>query len=579
MKIRRVLKKSVVLATSLCLVASMLTGCGGKDTKKDNAASTAVKEPLKIEVLSKAANFQGEQAGWFGDIVKKKFNLTLNILSPQVSGDSLYKTRAASGNLGDLVVIDNSQLKDCIQSGLVLDISKMIDNYPNLKKYNEQFKYFNANFDKKVNPDGLVYGLPTNMSDTSPTSYSQSIPYSSPILPWNLYTGVGSPKIDNMDGLLTTLKSMQDKYPTTPDGKKFTAITLWKDWDGNTMENARWLSNWYGYESPDETSSVMLNAEGNVQPITNDDGIYRKMLKFFFDANKMGLVDPDSASQDWNTVSAKLTNNQVGLLWYSWETGFYNTIEKGKKKLGTVSVPISDLNIIQKGDPYYGDGSVFAIGAKAKDPKRIMEFLDWYVSPEGMRYLTSGIENFNFTRQADGKLKYTDIGQTAFTDNLKVPAEYGGGGFKDGQNAINTLLLGDISKDPSTGEFYNPNYWNATIESNKTALTNEWTEKYHAKDAEDYYTKNKMIKIVPAINTSLGSDSSDIKTKRSQSKQLVVDTSWKMVFAKNEGEFDKLWTDMKTALDGQGWKDLVTLDTERCNALVKLRAEATANAK
>jgi len=579
MKIRRVLKKSVVLVTSLCLAASVLSGCASKADNKDNASSTAIKEPLKIDVLSKAANFQGEQPGWFGDVVKKKFNLTLNILSPQVSGDSLYKTRAASGNLGDLVVIDNSQLKDCIQSGLVLDISKMIDNYPNLKKYNEQFKYFNANFDKKVNPDGIIYGLPTNMTDTSPTSYSQTVPYSSPLLPWNLYTGVGSPKIDNMDGLLTTLKSMQDKYPTTPDGKKFTAITLWKDWDGNTMENARWLSNWYGYESPDETSSVMLNAEGNVQPITNDNGIYRKMLKFFFDANKMGLVDPDSASQDWNTVSAKLTNNQVGLLWYSWQTGFYNTIEKGQKKLGSITVPITDMNIIQKGDSYYGDGNVFAIGSKAKDPKRIMEFLDWYVSPEGMRYLVDGIKDFNYTAQPDGKLKYTEKGQTAFTENLPVPAEYGGGGYKDGQSAINTLLMSDFSKDPSTGEFYNPNYWNATIESNKTALTNEWTQKYQAKDAVDYYTKNNMIKIVPAINTSLGSDSSDIKTKRSQSKQLVVDTSWKMVFAKNESEFNQLWAGMKTALDGQGWNDLVTLDTERCKTLVKLRAEATANAK
>jgi putative aldouronate transport system substrate-binding protein len=383
----------------------------------------------------------------------------------------------------------------------------------------------------------------------------------------------------NMSDLLNTLKKMQDKYPKTQDGKPITAITLWKDWDGFIMENARWLCNWYGFEEPAETSSVLLNAAGNVQNVTDDNGIYRQMLKFFYDANKMGLVDPDSASQDWNKVSQKLTNKQVDLLWYSWETGFYNTIEKGQKKDGNISVPISDLHIIQDGDAYYGDGRVFAISSKAKDSKRIMKFLDWVVSPEGMRYLVDGIEGFNYTKQDNGKLKYTDKGQTAFTNNLTVPAEYGGGGYKDGQSAINTLIMSDFTKDPGSGEFYNPNYWSATLEANKTTLTNEWTQKYQAKDAVDYYKKNNMINIVPSINASLGSDSSDIKTKRSQCKALVVDTSWKMVFSRNENEFNQLWQKMKTELAGQGWKDLVNIDTERCKDLVELRAKASASGK
>lgn len=577
MKIRRVIRKSVVLLTSLFVVTSVLAGCGGKAKNQDNASTG--NEPLKIDVLDNAANYQGEQPGWFGQLVKKKFNLTLNILAPSISGDSLYKTRAASGNLGDLVIIDNSQLKDCIKSGLVMDMSKMINDYPNLKKFYGHFQYFNANFDKSVNPNGLIYGLPTNEADTSPTSYSQTVPYSSPILPWDYYTGVGSPEMKNMSDLLNTLKKMQDKYPKTQDGKPITAITLWKDWDGFIMENARWLCNWYGFEEPAETSSVLLNAAGNVQNVTDDNGIYRQMLKFFYDANKMGLVDPDSASQDWNKVSQKLTNKQVDLLWYSWETGFYNTIEKGQKKDGNISVPISDLHIIQDGDAYYGDGRVFAISSKAKDPKRIMKFLDWVVSPEGMRYLVDGIEGFNYTKQDNGKLKYTDKGQTAFTNNLTVPAEYGGGGYKDGQSAINTLIMSDFTKDPGSGEFYNPNYWSATLEANKTTLTNEWTQKYQAKDAVDYYKKNNMINIVPSINASLGSDSSDIKTKRRQCKALVVDTSWKMVFSRNENEFNQLWQKMKTELAGQGWKDLVNIDTERCKDLVELRAKASASGK
>ena len=40
------------------------------------------------------------QAGWFGKVLKDKFNIQLNIIAPQVSGDanSLYQTRSASAS-------------------------------------------------------------------------------------------------------------------------------------------------------------------------------------------------------------------------------------------------------------------------------------------------------------------------------------------------------------------------------------------------------------------------------------------------------------------------------------------------
>ena len=85
---------------------------------------------------------------------------------------------------------------------------------------------------RKVNPDGKIYGLPTFEADTSPTTFSEEIPYSSPIMPWDYYKGVGAPKLNNLDDLLNVLKQMHEKYPKTPDGKPIVPITLWKDWDG-----------------------------------------------------------------------------------------------------------------------------------------------------------------------------------------------------------------------------------------------------------------------------------------------------------------------------------------------------------
>ncbi|GMK41237.1 hypothetical protein PCCS19_42930 [Paenibacillus sp. CCS19] len=575
------------------LVASVaLTGCssGSDDTSStdkssDTGTSTSATQaagtidhskPLTITVFDNAANYQGEQTGWYGKIIKDKFNITLNILAPQVAGDQLYKTRTAAGDLGDLVIVDNSQLEELIPAGLVMDLTDKLKNTKYLSQYvDNHFKPFNAAFDK-INPEGKIYALPTFEADTSPTTFSEELPYSSPIMPWDYYKGVGAPKLNNLNDLLNVLKQMQEKYPKTPDGKPIVPITLWKDWDGGGMENVRWLSGWYGYQQPDGTSTIQLNAKGDIVPLIDDNSMYKKILQFYFDANQQGLVDPDSPSQDWNKVAEKLTNKQVLLLWYSWQTGFYNTIERGKNGDGNVSVPIADTHIIQNSDAYYGSGRVFAIGSKAKDPDRIMEFLDWLNSPEGLRYYTAGFEGFNYEKTTDGKFKLTEVGQTAFQNNTPVPDEYGGGGYQDGQSKLNTMIMSDFVVDPDTKEFYNTNYWSSTIEANKTALKTDWQKTYNATNATDYYLKNNMIDIVPNINTSLGSDSSDIKNKRSQISDYVKNTSWKMVFAKNQAEFDQLWTKMQKDAVGLGWNDVVAVDTERAQKIVKMRADATA---
>lgn len=581
---KKAMKKPLLLVLACFLgIAAVLGACttGSKNdppptgqSETPGTGSTEERKPLTITVFNNAANYQGEQTGWYGKLVKDKFNLTLNILAPQVAGDQLYKTRTAAGDLGDLLIIDNSQLEELLPAGLIMDISDMIKDTKYLSQYvDNHFKPFNAAFDK-VNPDGKIYSLPTFTADTSPTTFSEEIPYSSPIMPWDYYSGIGAPKLNNLDDLLDALKQMQEKYPATPDGKPIVPITLWKDWDGGSMENVRWLGNWYGFEHPTGTTTIQLNAKGDIVPLIDDNSMYKKILQFYFKANQMGLVDPDSPSQDWNKVAEKLTNKQVLLLWYSWQRGFYNTIERGRNGDGNVAVPIADSRILQNSDAYYGSGRVFAIGSKAKDPDRIIEFLDWIVSPEGLRYYTNGFEGFNYEKTEDGKFRLTEAGQTAFQNNTPVPDEYGGGGYQDGQSKINSMIMSDFVIDPDTGEFYNNNYWSSTIEANKTALTTDWQNAYNATNPTDYYIKNNMIDIVPNINTSLGSDSSDIKNKRSQISDYVKNTSWRMIFAKNEDEFNQLWAKMKSDVMGLGWNDVLETDTERAQKIIKLRAEA-----
>ena len=131
------------------MVATAMAGCGGTTPTEPSASvapsassesasasvaasesapaeGNAFAEHLTIDMYNNAANYQGEQTGWYAKVLKDELNITLNIIAPQVGGDALYKTRAASGNLGDIVVIDNDQLEECIQADLVADMTDLI---------------------------------------------------------------------------------------------------------------------------------------------------------------------------------------------------------------------------------------------------------------------------------------------------------------------------------------------------------------------------------------------------------------------------------------------------------------------
>lgn len=147
-------------------------------------------------------------------------------------------------------------------------------------------------------------------------------------------------------------------------------------------------------------------------------------------------------------------------MWYSWQTGFWNSTERLKDGTGVIFTPVADQEYYADADVYYGSGRVWAVGSQVDDEKyaKIMEFLDWYASPEGLMFQHSGIEGFNYEVGEVGKL--TQINSNALMDNLNVPEEWGGG-YSDGNNAINQWIVNANSINPLTGETYAVTYWSS----------------------------------------------------------------------------------------------------------------------
>lgn len=558
------MKKIVAMLLSLVMLMCMTGGL----------ASASDREPLTIEMYNVAANYQGIQGGWYGKLIKDKFNIELNIIAPQVAGDAsaLYQTRTASGNLGDIVVLDNADLQDCISVGLISDITEEVKNSENLSQYYEQYEFFNSMLEN--NEEGKIYGLPCQISNTSPTTYSEPEVYVSPMLHWDYFTEIGAPEMENLDDLLDAMEQILANHPTTEDGPVY-GFSLWKDWDNTSAETVNQLTKWYGQEVRE---SVLLGKDGSMMPLTDDNGAYLKMTKFFFDANQRGLLDPDSGTQNWDMVVTKMTQRRVLLIWYSWQRGFWNSPERGQQRENYIYAPVNDLDIYQPSDPYYGDGRAFAIGSGVEGEKRerIIEFMDWLASPEGIEYLHIGIPGFNYTVGDDGKYTMTNEGLVAFSENPEVPEEWGGGGWNDGNHKINQWTLHGFSINPKTGETYANANWESYLEMNKTATTDEWSEKYGADNQVDFLLGTGQLEVIPNVNIILPSDTTDISLIRGQCKQEICDNTWRMIYANDEEEFNQIWENMKTTLDGLGWQEMYEYDVQKYQAIVDARNAALA---
>ncbi|MFE6971855.1 ABC transporter substrate-binding protein [Isoptericola sp. NPDC057653] len=570
------LRRSVAMVVVPILGALSLAACTAAGSDDDTSGPVSIDQdwskadPITVDVYDGLANYMGIQGGWFGKIVKDKFNMELNIIAPNVAGggDTLYNTRVSGGELGDLVVVDKGkQLDELVEGGLLLDASDYYGSMKNVATYDPAVQHLN---DGK---DG-VYGFPTSVSSLKPTESSEGIdPTFGPYLRWDLYGDAGYPEIGTLEDLLPVLKTMQDAYPKTEDGKPVHAISLFKDWDGNMMVTAKQPATLYGY---DEMGFVLAKADGSdYQSIVDSDSQYVRALKFYFDANQLGLVDPESTTQNYDTMFSKYQNGQVLLSWWPWlGQSAYNTEQNMADGKGFELVPMADQRIFSYGAEVYGGKQIIGIGSKAEDPARLAAFVDWLYSPEGVLASASetqgaaGPEGLTWEKDDDGAPVLTDFGTKAILEGgADVPAEWGGGAYKDGVSTLNVSTVLPIDENPDTGFPYSYKYWPSYQKTTSNKLTDDWSSRMgDATSTMEYLQKNDQVVVAPGSSFTAPADGSEIEAIRSQAKAAIIEGSWKMVFAKDQAEFDSLLAGMQKTVDGLGYAKVLEFDMANAKA-------------
>lgn len=561
---------------------SILAGCtsfnnwyrGGNNSDRDYS------EFITIDVFCSQANYQGLQSGWFADVVREKFNMEINIIAPNVAGggDTLFQTRSAAGNIGDIIMIgsENGRLEDMITAGLMLDMSPYLESMSNVTIYHDALNTIKT---FQGNVDGL-YAIPSNVTTVSATESGESMePTFSPYLRWDLYSAIGSPEMETLEDLLPVLKKMQDLSPQSESGQPTYGFSFFSDWDNNLMVMAKQPACFYGY---DEIGFVLSHVGGeDDQSIIDDNSQYVRALKFFFDAYHMGLVDPDSPTQNWDTVWRKYRDGAVLFSPWPWlGQDAYNTTEHLNSGKGFMIAPINDMEVISYGATPTGNTYVVGIGSKAQDPRRMADFIDWLYSPEGIMMSTSqtgsycGPEGLTW-EMVDGQPVLTDFGIKAMLEGgTDMPESWGGGSWNDGVSSLNFTTVLPKTINPETGFSYDFRLWESYIDFTTTPVHKSWRATLEAETSFDLLKANNMMIVSPGTDFIAKPDPSNISTLRARIKEEIVAYSWNMVFAKTEDDFYNKLHEMQDIVIELGYNTVLEWDLEAAKAQNAAREKA-----
>ena len=122
----------------------------------------------------------------------------------------------------------------------------------------------------------------------------------------------------------------------------------------------------------------------------------------------------------------------------------------------------------------------------------------------------------------------------------------------------------DLLADKENVHRYDSDYtlWDSVLAENNTALDTDWQEKMGAKTTMEYLQNNNKILVAPGSGFAAPEEDSQITTLRGQCKATIVDTSWQMIFAANDEEFDTQQKTMQDTLEGLDYQMVLDYDMD-----------------
>lgn len=562
-------KKAMALVLAAGMLLAGLAGCGKQtaDTNGQSQAGTEMQEDetvagsdagstegdgevVTLKVFSMPSNTSGLAEGWWANVLREEVGVELEILPSGEQGEQKLQALMASGELPDIVVFNNNKfVENAVAGDMLLAYDDYKDMLPNLYANAEKSLMYYA--DNVSNGEGKAYSVGTMIVDSLPPKGSMNW---GPYLRYDLYKQIGAPEVKTSDDYLEILKQMHEIYPENEDGQKVFAFSIWSDWDGKRMALGDLLGNINGMSYDICGDFQELNVATNeLTSILDENSWYLKTIRLYYEANQLGLLDPDSMTQRFDdAVNVKGAAGRTLFSWWGWATGF-DTTEKKNQGIGFMPVEANDVKILHQGLSPIGKEWTISVSKATKNPEAAMRFIDFYFSEEANMMLYNGPQGIIWDLDENGKPYVTEEGYAYKQDGTKeLP---GGKTISYALNLLNTKAFADAKISEKYGVAFNSDYWDKMeYAPADTKLEDEWQEDWGAEDQIDYLNQHDGIVVAPFAPIPPIPD--ELEQIAGRVGDVVKTYSWQMVMAENDAEYERLRLEMKEKAEGMGVQEV-----------------------
>lgn len=587
------LMKSVLWGSIVLAMVLSLFGCTSSATPTSAPAATtapaatasaaasaeqtsaAPSEPVTLKMfIRNQSKYTGVQADPVAKYIEQKLGIRIDLTVDSSLGNTsaqtstfneLLASKLASNDLDDIMdfgsptgnaEVMNNLLK-AAESGMIIPLddlvakdTKGLSSDPRLlirNDYRKQFMY----------PDGKLYSI----GAWGGMGLDQ-LPGSANWVRWDLYKQMGYPEVKTDDDFLAMLQQMVKLYPKTPAGDTVYAL-------GGAFADPKGMGDGFinreypmtkGYEPLEGNYAVYIDHATRqvAAPLLDATSFFWNGVKLYYNANKMGLLDPGAMAMSGSEYSEKINKGDYLASLNGWNM---NNKEATLGSLGIKDagyMPLKLLDDVQAFTLYWEcifGIDEFTITKACKNPDKAIELLDWCMSEEGSRDLTQGAEGSAWEMK-DGVPTVPDAYNADNASGKVDMAEKYGTWKYAGINAFQHIDFDSNGYYIMPSQIPNPAVY-STIK--KDALTY-----YGASSFTDYFTKytnrsgQKLPNVVWAAYTSgIGAKPDDIKQKSAAINDYMFKAIFKMIYAKNDAEYQSIQADIINTLKTMGVDDVV----------------------
>ena len=571
-----------------------LCSCGKEKEQDQNGL-------LRVNVYDSHGSHTGVQEGWYGAILKAKFNVEFDFVE--------------SAEQADLLIGCNEQeetaLAGLMERGELLDLEKLLKD-SDLMDMEKQLRECNST----LSSEG-IYAIPTHLSRLSEETPSEEREASYGIfLDWDRYRQLEYPRIKNRDELLAFLVGEKEQ-----SGGKRVGLSLYKGEVGDTIKQVSQVAAAAGQETFGFVTYKQNRREG--EDILKEGSVFEQAVRWLNEAYRAGVLDTSSASQSRTKMEQKYKEHRVLL-----------TFDGSFREGGYLLAPVENMRPVSFGVDTSGTLQEYvAVKASAKEPERIVKLVEWLYSAEGIMLggtdtgmQTAGMMGLTWCMQ-EGKPILTEFGskvlegeelpmpsnwmelwQNAYQDNAagllkeiqileetkageagtELQEESGATGteaksqngeetvqqkdavaeeagtWQEGRSRLSLEPMVSVEVGPS-GFPYNCTLWSCygketeqASEDSISALKADWCSFMEADYEMDYLVKSGRLSVIPAYKSyEAGAEKN---TERQSCIKVIEQYLWRLIYAESKEQYEVLWADMNHKLSQMGYQELMEAD-------------------